>query len=168
MTGLADIDGFKICFQVCMWLGFSTLIIKYLFCFPLKPMWRNPTSHRRTNLPLSQKSLPLLQYTAWEQLSTRIRTRWPDNLPLMRQGHGLRFIKANYRRKAGSERELTPVITDQSLLVSFFNVLRTSVLVVEPLIPLFWTSGDVSSGFQSQCGFCLIRTWWRRTCYTLP
>ena len=32
-----------------------------------------------------------------------------------------------------------------------------------PLIPLFWTSGDVSSGFQSQSGFCLIRTWWRRT-----
>ena len=32
-----------------------------------------------------------------------------------------------------------------------------------PLIPLFWTSGDVSSGFQSQSGFCLIRTWQRRT-----
>ena len=29
---------------------------------------------------------------------------------------------------------------------------------VGPLIPLFWTSGDVSSGFQSQSGFCLIRT----------
>ena len=26
-----------------------------------------------------------------------------------------------------------------------------------PLIPLFWTSGDVSSGFQSQSGFCLIQ-----------
>ena len=26
------------------------------------------------------------------------------------------------------------------------------------LIPLFRTSGDVSSGFQSQSGFCLIRT----------
>ena len=25
-----------------------------------------------------------------------------------------------------------------------------------PLIPLFQTSGDVSSGFQSQSGFCLI------------
>ena len=29
---------------------------------------------------------------------------------------------------------------------------RTWVLFVEPLIPLFWTSGDVSSGFQSQSG----------------
>ena len=25
-----------------------------------------------------------------------------------------------------------------------------------PLIPLFWISGDVSSRFQSQSGFCLI------------
>ena len=25
------------------------------------------------------------------------------------------------------------------------------------LVPLFWISGDVSSGFQSQSGFCLIR-----------
>ena len=26
---------------------------------------------------------------------------------------------------------------------------RTEALFLEPLIPLFWTSGDVSSGFQS-------------------
>ena len=25
-----------------------------------------------------------------------------------------------------------------------------------PLVPLFWISGDISSGFQSQSGFCLI------------
>ena len=25
------------------------------------------------------------------------------------------------------------------------------------VLPLFWISGDVSSGFQSQCEFCLIR-----------
>ena len=25
-----------------------------------------------------------------------------------------------------------------------------------PLVPLFWNSGDVSSWFQSQSGFCLI------------
>ena len=29
---------------------------------------------------------------------------------------------------------------------------------MRPLIPLFWTSGDISSGFQSQSGFCLIWT----------
>ena len=26
-----------------------------------------------------------------------------------------------------------------------------------PLAPLFWIFGDISSGFQSQSGFCLIR-----------
>ena len=33
---------------------------------------------------------------------------------------------------------------------------RTHVLFWGPLVPLFWISGDVSSGFQSQSGFCLI------------
>ena len=28
MNGLADVDGFKICIQVCMWLGFPPLIVK--------------------------------------------------------------------------------------------------------------------------------------------
>ena len=28
--------------------------------------------------------------------------------------------------------------------------------ILGPLVPLFWISGDVSSGFQSQSGFCLI------------
>ena len=39
----------------------------------------------------------------------------------------------------------------------FFKFWRTWVLFVGPLIPLFWTSGDISSGFQSQSGFCLIQ-----------
>ena len=38
----------------------------------------------------------------------------------------------------------------------FFKVLRTHVLFGGPLVPLLWISGDVSSGFQSQSGFCLI------------
>ena len=29
--------------------------------------------------------------------------------------------------------------------------------ILGSLVPLFWISGDVSSGFQSQSGFCLIR-----------
>ena len=29
--------------------------------------------------------------------------------------------------------------------------------ILGPLVPLFWISGDVSSGFQRQSGFCLIR-----------
>ena len=36
------------------------------------------------------------------------------------------------------------------------------------LIPLFWTSGDVSSGFQSQSGFCLIWTLRRHKWCTFP
>ena len=35
----------------------------------------------------------------------------------------------------------------------FLNFCRTRVLFVGSLIPLFWTSGDVYSGFQSQGGF---------------
>ena len=33
-----------------------------------------------------------------------------------------------------------------------------------PLVPLFWISGDVSSGFQSQSGFCLIHYFCRGEC----
>ena len=44
----------------------------------------------------------------------------------------------------------------------FFKFLLDTCPFVGPLIPLFWTSGDISSGFQSQSGFCLIRTWRRR------
>ena len=32
----------------------------------------------------------------------------------------------------------------------------THVLFWGPLVPLFWISGDISSGFHSQNGFCLI------------
>ena len=43
-------------------------------------------------------------------------------------------------------------------IVFFFQSFwRTHVLFLGPLVPLFWISGDVSSGFQSQSGFCLIR-----------
>ena len=58
-----------------------------------------------------------------------------------------------------------------------FNCWRTSVLFVGPLIPLFWTSGDICPGFQSQCEWlaCFITCiqWisqihlWRKTCWPL-
>ena len=39
----------------------------------------------------------------------------------------------------------------------FFKVFgRHMCPILGPLVPLFWISGDVSSGFQSQSGFCLI------------
>ena len=42
----------------------------------------------------------------------------------------------------------------------FFKVFLSDTFtcpILGPLVPLFWISGDVSSGFQSQSGFCLIR-----------
>ena len=39
-----------------------------------------------------------------------------------------------------------------SKLLFFLNFWRTQVFFVGLLIPLFWTSGDVCSGFQSQGG----------------
>ena len=45
----------------------------------------------------------------------------------------------------------------QFLILIFFNkFLLDTCPFVGPLIPLFWISGDVSSGFQSQSGFCDI------------
>ena len=38
----------------------------------------------------------------------------------------------------------------------FKKFLADTCLILGPLVPLFWISGDVSSGFQSQSGFCLI------------
>ena len=45
------------------------------------------------------------------------------------------------------------------------KILLVTCPFVGPLIPLFWTSGGVSSGFQSQSGFCLIRILPRRAWY---
>ena len=39
----------------------------------------------------------------------------------------------------------------------FLKFLADTGPFLGPLVPLFWISGDVSSGFQSQSGFCLIR-----------
>ena len=41
MAGLADVDGFKICMQVCVWLGFPPLkpyeVILFLKTYPELP-----------------------------------------------------------------------------------------------------------------------------------
>ena len=39
----------------------------------------------------------------------------------------------------------------------FLKVFGDTCPFLGPLVPLFWISGDISSGFQSQSGFCLIR-----------
>ena len=41
--------------------------------------------------------------------------------------------------------------------IFFLKFLADTCPFLGPLVPLFWISGDVSSGFQSQSGFCLIR-----------
>ena len=57
----------------------------------------------------------------------------------------------------------------ETLKIFFFlKFLLDTCPFVGPLIPLFRTSGDVSSGFQSQSGFCLIRTLRRHMWYTFP
>ena len=50
----------------------------------------------------------------------------------------------------------------------YFKFLLDTCPFLGPLIPLFMTSGDVCSGFQSQSGFCLIPTLQRHTWYTFP
>ena len=53
---------------------------------------------------------------------------------------------------------LHPVLFQwESFFFFFLNFCRTQVLFVGPLIPLFWTSGDVCPGFQSQGGFPHLR-----------
>ena len=52
--------------------------------------------------------------------------------------------------------------TKLDLCVFILNFWRTEVLLVEPLILLVWTSGDGSSGFQSQTGqpySCLVEAY---------
>ena len=55
--------------------------------------------------------------------------------------------------------EQTFTARDPTLLIKwvFFSIFwgRTQALFAEPLIPLFWTSGDVSPEFQRQGGFLL-------------
>ena len=38
----------------------------------------------------------------------------------------------------------------------FLKFLADTLVLFGPVVRLFWISGDVSSGFQSQSGFCLI------------
>ena len=50
-------------------------------------------------------------------------------------------------------------------LVDFFKkFLADKCPFLGPLAPLFWISGDVFSGFQSQSGFCLICIFCRGKC----
>ena len=59
--------------------------------------------------------------------------------------HGIYF---NCHKSIGTKCAIIHITSNH-----YFNkILRTWVFFVGPLIPLFWTSGDVSSGFQSQSG----------------
>ena len=54
------------------------------------------------------------------------------------------------------------------LFFFFLKFLLDTCPFLVPLTSLFQTSGDISSRFPSQSGFCLIRTLWRHTWYTVP
>ena len=53
---------------------------------------------------------------------------------------------------------IVPSYSQMTCPLFFFLICRTRVLFGGPLIPLFWTSGDVCPGFQSQGGFltCML------------
>ena len=46
--------------------------------------------------------------------------------------------------------------SDQHFVLKVFLSYKLTCPILGPLVPLFWISSDVSSGFQSQSGFCLI------------
>ena len=46
--------------------------------------------------------------------------------------------------------------TQRLILFDFLKVLACTCPFCWPLVSMFWISGDISSGFQSQSGFCLI------------
>ena len=50
------------------------------------------------------------------------------------------------------------------IYIYIYKFLADTCPFLGPLVPLFWISGDVSSGFQSQSGFCLIRYFCRGEC----
>ena len=54
----------------------------------------------------------------------------------------------------------TQIVFDPDNFFFFFKLFLSDTFtcpILGPLVPLFWISGNVSSGFQSQSGFCLIR-----------
>ena len=57
-----------------------------------------------------------------------------------------------------------PVDVTVKFVVFFKTFLADTCPFLGPLVPLFWISGDVSSGFQSQSEFCLIRYFCRGEC----
>ena len=59
-------------------------------------------------------------------------------------------------RKLGSKAKIFMQIT-KTKCEHFFTFFNRSCPILGPLVALFWISGDVSPGFQSQSsGFCLI------------
>ena len=55
--------------------------------------------------------------------------------------------------------QITKVFKEVYIYILFFKVFGGHLCpILGPLVPLFWISGDVSSGFQSQSGLpgCLI------------
>ena len=55
--------------------------------------------------------------------------------------------------------------TDKSFSLFFKSKFLADMCpILGPLVPLFWIFGDISSGFQSQSGFCLVHLFCRGEC----
>ena len=73
-----------------------------------------------------------------------------DDAVAMIKHNEIDILKGNFDLKEMKSRQIFSGNLNFYLSDTFtFPILR-------PLVPLFWISGDVSSGFQSQSGFCLI------------
>ena len=82
-----------------------------------------------------------------------------DDICSVRNAVSGRQMRVSHRicllRSSSCQRLFFPkyFLTSHYIYVFFQNNFwRTRVLFMGPMIPLFWTSGDVSSGFQSQNG----------------
>ena len=79
LMGLTDVDGFKICIQVCLWLGFPPL------CY--KSLW----------LKLTMLTLRIVNRTFQHQLSLKLWVRCRISIVLLQNGTG------RYRTTIGSQ-----------------------------------------------------------------
>ena len=64
--------------------------------------------------------------------------------------HATAFIRTS--AFVSASKSIIVSMVAQTRVNFFFNFWRASVLFVGPLMPLFWTFGDICPGFQSQGG----------------
>ena len=81
------------------------------------------------------------------------------NVDSERQGTTTTSVTMNLVCTGSTTRQITTVSVT-TYIQTFLKFFWSGIFpcpILGPLVPLFWISGDISSGFQSQSGFCLIR-----------